>query len=123
MATMARCKLVGSTFDTCRFDSLTVEGGDWSFVGLAEADLRRARFTDVRMRQADLSGVKAAGSTLTGLDLSGASLHAVDLAEADLRGTDLSALDLATARLAGAVVTWQQAVGIAELLGLDVRTD
>ena len=34
-----------------------------------------------------------------------------------------SALDLSTARLTGAVVTWQQAVALAELLGLDVRPD
>jgi uncharacterized protein YjbI with pentapeptide repeats len=114
---------VGSTFDACRFDALTVEGGDWSFVGLPEADLRRATLTDVRMRQADLSGAKAGGATLTGLDLSGASLHAIDLTGADVRGTDLSALDLATARLTGTVVTWQQAVALAELLGLDVRPD
>jgi uncharacterized protein YjbI with pentapeptide repeats len=123
MARMTRCKLLGSTFDACRFDSLVVEGGDWSFVGLPESDLRRASFSDARMRQADLAGAKAAGATLTGLDLSGASLHAIDLTGADLRGSDLSAIDLATAQLRGAIVSYQQAIGIAELLGLDVRAD
>jgi len=28
------CKLVGSRFDRCTFDSLTVSGGNWSFVAL-----------------------------------------------------------------------------------------
>jgi len=47
-------KFVGSSFTRCSFNQLTVVGGDWSFVGLAEADLRRASFTGTRMREADL---------------------------------------------------------------------
>lgn len=39
-AAFADCKLVGSVFDRCRFGTFTCAGGDWSFVGLAGADLR-----------------------------------------------------------------------------------
>src|SRR5947209_4116246 len=52
-AVLTDCKFLGSRFERCAFDQLTVRGGDWSFAGLAGADLRRARFTDVRMREAD----------------------------------------------------------------------
>lgn len=92
------CKLVGSTFDRCSFDLLRAEGGDWSFVGLIGADLRRARFSGLRMREADLTGC-------------------------DLRGSDLSSLDTSTVRLLGAVVDLHQAVGIAASLGVEVRSD
>ena len=56
--TFTDCKLVGSRFDRCRFDGLTVDGGDWSFTGLAGADLRRARFTG---EEADPRPTVAAG--------------------------------------------------------------
>ncbi|MDQ3502755.1 MAG: pentapeptide repeat-containing protein, partial [Actinomycetota bacterium] len=43
--TFTDCTLVGSRFGRCRYDRLTVQGGDWSFAGLRGADLRRTRFT------------------------------------------------------------------------------
>ncbi len=116
-----RCKLVGSTFDRCSFDLLAVTGGDWSFVGLPGADLRRASMTGVRMREADLGGTRCTGARLTDLDLSGASLEKADLSECDLRGSDLSALDPGSTVLRGAIITWEQAAVLAGNLGLDVR--
>jgi uncharacterized protein YjbI with pentapeptide repeats len=117
------CKLVGSTFERCSFDVMRVEGGDWSFVSLAGADLSSARFTDVRLREADLRGASAVQGTLRGLDLSGADLAEADLRECDLRGSDLSAVDPRQALLAGAVITPDQALVLALGLGLDVRSD
>src|SRR5688500_1177428 len=38
-ASFTDCKLVGSVFEHCSFDQLRVVSGDWSFVGLAGADL------------------------------------------------------------------------------------
>ena len=113
-------KMVGSWFDRCTFSSFTVEGGDWSFVGLAGADLGRASFVGARLREADLTGVKAVGATLRDCDLTGAWLHHADLTRADLRGSDLATLDPSIVSLAGAQVRWQQAVQIATALGLDV---
>lgn len=39
-ATFTGCKLVGSTFTECELRPLCVDGGEWSFVSLARADLR-----------------------------------------------------------------------------------
>jgi uncharacterized protein YjbI with pentapeptide repeats len=122
-ASFAGCKLVGSSFEKCTFELLKVEGGDWSFVSLAAADLRSARFEDVRMRESDLTDVKAAGATLTGLDLSAALLLGADLTGADLRRSDLSALDPAETKVVDAIVTFDQAVNVARGLGFDVRAD
>lgn len=117
------CKLTGSTFDRCRFSALEVIGGDWGFVGLAGADLRKAVFRRVRMREADLSGARLAGAVLHHVDLGGASLHQTDLSGCDLRGSDLSAVDPLSARLGKAVVDLDQAVGLVQALGVLVRPD
>lgn len=122
-ATFSGCKLVGSTFEACSLDLLKVEGGDWSFVGLARANLGSARFRDVRMREADLSGIRAVNGTLCGLDLSGVSLTKADLSGCDLRGSDLSTVDPSAVQLKGAIITYEQAVVVVLAQGLDVRPE
>jgi uncharacterized protein YjbI with pentapeptide repeats len=116
-----RLQAGGSTFTDCTFGVTTVEGGDWSFVGLGGADLRGVRVTGTRMREADLSRARLERAELRDVDLSGASLQHANLAECDLRGSDLSTLDPLTVELRGAVVTYEQAVPITTSLGLDVR--
>ena len=120
---LVRTKMVGSLFDRCTFDALVVDGGNWGFVGLPGADLRSARFTGTRLREADLTGARCQGGSLRDCDLSGAWLHRADLSRCDLRGSDLGGIDPATVQLRGALVTIDQAVVVAEALGLDVRVD
>lgn len=115
-----QCKAVGSLFQQSTFNLFSVTGGDWSFVGLPGADLRKAVFEGVRMREADLTAARLEGATLAGVDLSGAVLHGSKLTGADLRGSDLSALDPLTVELAGAKIDLEQAAVIATTLGFDV---
>ncbi|GIH98749.1 pentapeptide repeat-containing protein [Planobispora takensis] len=122
-ATFTDCKLVGSVFDGCTFELLKVSGGDWSYTGLSGAGLLGVSFGDVRMREADLTGARCERATFRGVDLSGAWLHGADLTRCDLRGSDLSAVDPLNVTLKGAVVDLAQAVTIATVLGLDVRSD
>ena len=116
-----RCKLVGSMFDRCAYRLLAVDEGDWSFVGMPGADLRRASFDRVRMREADLTGARFDGATIRDVDLSGAWLHRASFQKADLRGSDLTALDPLNVDIAGARIDAAQAVVIAETLGLVVE--
>jgi len=118
-----RCKMVGSTFDRCTFSSLEATGGDWSFVGLAGADLRKVRFDGTRLREADLTDARAEGTLLRDVDLTSAWLHGADLSRADLRGAELATIDPSTVTLTGALIGPEQAVAIAEALGLEVRLD
>jgi fluoroquinolone resistance protein len=120
-ATLTRCKMLGSTFERCTFDITEVDGGDWSFVKLARADLGSATFRGVRMREADLTEVRGEGGTLRDCDLSGATFTGADLARADLRGSDISSLDPGEVALRHAVITAEQAVMLALSQGLDVR--
>lgn len=121
--TFTRCKLMGSVFDRCRFGAFTATGGDWSFVGLPKAELKGATFRELRMREADLAGARLDGATLARVDLSGASLQRANLSRCDLRGSDLSTLDPLSTELHRAVVDVDQAVVIAQALGLDVRPE
>lgn len=115
------CKLVGSMFDGCQFDSMQVLNGDWSFVGLPGADLRRASFRGTRLREADLTGARCQTGCIRDADLSGAWLHSADFSGCDLRGSDLSALEPENVRLKDAIITIDQTIIIAEALGFDVR--
>jgi uncharacterized protein YjbI with pentapeptide repeats len=110
-------------FDGTSFDLMKATGGDWSFVGLPGADLRKARFEHMRMREADLTGARLEGAVLRGVDLSGAWLAKADLSRCDLRGSDLSSLDPLTVQLKGALIDHHQATVIATNLGLDVRAE
>ena len=114
------CKLVGSTFDRCTFDLLMVEGGDWSWVGLSGADLRKATFRSVRLREADLTGVRFEGATIRDTDLSSALLHGASFHGADLRGSDVSALDPLQCDVRDALIDVEQAMVIAVALGLRI---
>ncbi|MCW6010315.1 pentapeptide repeat-containing protein [Micromonospora sp. CPCC 205371] len=115
------CKVTGSTFHDSPLRPLRVTGGDWSFASLAGADLRGVTFDGVRMREVDLSGANCAGATITGADLSGANLRGADLSRCDLRGSDLTTLDPVGVELRGAVITPEQAVVIAQNIGLEIR--
>ncbi|MFD9907801.1 pentapeptide repeat-containing protein [Streptomyces sp. NPDC059063] len=116
----AQCKAIGGLFQQCAFTVFEVRGGDWSFVALPGADLRKAVLDGVRMREADLTAARLEEATVTGCDLSGAMLHSAQLMGADLRGSDLSALDPLTVSVGGAKIDLDQAGVIAGALGFEV---
>ena len=120
-AKFTECKLVGSMFDRCTFEITRITGGNWSLVGLPGADLRSATLERVRMREADLTGARCEASTFRDVDLAGALLHKANFTGCDLRGSDVSAIDPETTGIRGAIVTIEQAIVIAEALGLDIR--
>ena len=67
-------------------------------------------------------------STITGEHWDGRQLGAIEHSRvafigADLRGSDLTGINPLTVSLRGAAITWDQAVQVAESLGLDVRPD
>ncbi len=117
------CKLVGSRFERCGFEVMQVSGGNWSFVGLAGADLHSASFRGLVMREAELVGADLHGATLRDVDLSGAWLDRANLAGCDLRGSDLSAVDPLRVELRGAIISIDQTIVMAQGLGLDVRLE
>ncbi|MEQ1781784.1 MAG: pentapeptide repeat-containing protein [Hyphomonadaceae bacterium] len=116
-----RCKLMGSVFEGCAFEIMQVKDGDWSFAGLARADLCSAQFDGVRLREADLTRTRCKGSALRNCDLSLATLNGADFTSCDLRGSDLGALDPREVVITGAIIDIKQTASIAQALGFDVR--
>ena len=99
---------------------MRIEGGDWSLVAMRGADLTEATLTGVRLREADLSGARFDGASVRDTDLSGANLHRSSFRGSDLRGSDLSTLDPLNVDIVDARIDIEQAVAIAEALGLRV---
>jgi fluoroquinolone resistance protein len=116
-----RCKLLGSVFDGCSFEIMQAKDGDWSFAGLAGADLGSAQFEGVRLREADLTRTRFKGSVLRNCDLSLATLTGADFTTCDLRGSDLGMLDPREVVITGAIIDIKQTASIAQGLGFDVR--
>jgi fluoroquinolone resistance protein len=75
----------------------------------------------VRMREIDLTAADCTGAVLADVDLSGAQLRDVRFDRCDLRGSDLTALDPRAAHLDGAIITAEQALTVAQALGMDIR--
>lgn len=115
------CKMIGSTFRETALRPLRIEGGDWSFVSLAGADLRGISVRGVRMREVDLTGAKCDDAVFADIDLSGGQLRGVSFVRTDLRGSDLTALDPRATELRGALIDPEQALVIARSLGLEIR--
>ena len=119
-ATLVGCKLTGSELVGCTLLPLTVDGGDWSYVSLRQADLRRVELTGLNLEEVDLAEA----------DLTGASLHSCRMARASLRGallrgasrvgSDLSGVQLAEVDLRGVTIDLAQAALVAESLGATV---
>ena len=93
-STWRGCKLTGSSFVRCDLRPLTVEGGDWSYVSLRQADLRGVSLAGLRLAEADLSDADLSGGSLAGADLSHARLRGVKLRGADLRGARLDGCEV-----------------------------
>ncbi|MDT7536695.1 MAG: hypothetical protein QOI82_280 [Actinomycetota bacterium] len=93
-ARLVGCKLTGSTFLRCELRPLTVEGGDWSYVTLRQADLRGVSLAGVKLAEADLSDADLSEGSLAGADLSHARMRGVKLRGADLRGAVLDGCDV-----------------------------
>lgn len=119
-ATLRRCKLTGSVFESAVLRPLTVEGGDWSYVSLRGQSLAGVRLAGVRLREADLSGADLTGADLAGADLRHVRLHEVRLQGADLRGASLEGVDLRGLDLAGVRLDLAQAVTLAGQYGAEV---
>ncbi|MEO8562847.1 MAG: pentapeptide repeat-containing protein [bacterium] len=117
------CKMVGSMFERCSFELMEVKGGNWSHVGLPSAKLDDATFSGVRMVGADLTGARCVGGKLRDVELQDAWLGRADLTDCDLRGSDLGAIEPDEVTLRGAIVTAEQAIAIAQAMGLDVRAE
>lgn len=115
------CRLTGVRAFECRWKDILIENclaryAQFNDGILKHAEFRNSQFDDCDLRGADLSGAIFDQVVLTRADLTGARLEGADLRGAELEGIAARAEDVR-----GAIVTPAQAMGLARLLGLDIR--
>lgn len=115
------CKFTGSVFTGSSLKPVRVEGGNWSFVSLAGADLQRSAFSQVNFTEADLSNTDLRHSELRDCRLVNVAWSGARLSRADLRGSALEGIEAEDFNVRGAVVDVAQALTIAEAHGAVIR--
>jgi uncharacterized protein YjbI with pentapeptide repeats len=115
------CRLSGLRAFECRWQDVLVENCLARYAQFNEGilklmEFRSSQFDDSDFRGADLSGAVFDQVVLTRADLTGARLEG-----ADLRGAELEGVIARPEDVRGAIVTPAQAMGLARLLGLDIR--
>ncbi|WP_236636012.1 pentapeptide repeat-containing protein [Exiguobacterium sp. SH5S13] len=116
-----QCKTTGSSFESCTFGGVTVRGGDWSFVNLRHAPLRKMDWSDVRLVEADLYGADLKESRWTNAALTRAVLQHADCTAADFIGADMDGVDFTDVTLKKTKLDVMQAVQVARSLGAIVE--
>lgn len=120
-ATFEGCKFTGSVFTGSSLKPVRVEGGNWSFVSLAGADLQRSAFSQVNFTEADFSRTDLRNTELRDCRLANISWSGARLRGADLRGSTLEGIEAEDFNVRGAVVDVAQALAIAEAHGAVIR--
>lgn len=117
------CKLEGAQLAQAQFKSCTLSGCQCRYVNLGEATLEGVTLVDCDLSEAFLSALRLRRRT---------RLTRCDLMRADLFRTPLKGLDLTTCNIAGiavgerrdelrgAIISAEQAVDVAALLGLRI---
>jgi uncharacterized protein YjbI with pentapeptide repeats len=115
------CRMTGLRAVECRWQDVLVENCDLRYAQLNGSQFRRSEFKSCNLAESDLRGTDLEGAVFTN-----AILHRADLSRAKLRGTDLRGAEIEgiTVRpedLSGAIVSVAQAIGLAKLLGVEIK--
>ena len=88
---------------------------------LQECTLKNTRFEHCDLRGAYFNGTKLQGTVFAGSNLNGADFSRADITKCDFRRASIEEIRIAPEQLQGVIVTQDQALYLARLLGLDVR--
>jgi uncharacterized protein YjbI with pentapeptide repeats len=117
-------------FEECRLTGWSTREAKWEHVvwtgcSAQYASFRSARFKNVRFErctlvEADFEDADLSGSVFLDCDLTGALFSGTRLLKTDLRGSKINQIVVGPAELRGAIVDADQALLVAELLGITV---
>jgi uncharacterized protein YjbI with pentapeptide repeats len=119
-------------FAGCRMWGTDLYKAQFQDVLFHECNAEHAVFTQATFKAARFEKCNLGGVSFAEADLSGVAFHRCDLSQADLRGATLKGADLRTSilegmqvnaqDLRGAIIEPAQAVQIATILGIEIRT-
>ena len=115
------CRLTGLDLSASTLRDTLFAGCTAAYANFGFVRGRRVVMKDCGLTGADLHGAEVAGLRLEESRLTGAQLSGTSLAGLDLRSCEIEGMGARPEDLAGAIVTPVQAVGLAKLLGLDIR--
>ena len=117
------CKLAGTRLDRAVLEDVVFTECRADLLQLQHARLRRVRFERCQLRGAFFNGAAMPGTIFEACDLSGADFSGADITGSDLRRSRIEGIRVAPDQLQGVVVTHDQALYLAGLLGLVIRDE
>lgn len=115
------CRLIGIRAAECRWQDVLFENCDLRYAQMNDGQIRRSEFRSCQMGEADLRATDLQGAMFTNVMLNNADLSRAKLRGADLRGAEIEGITVRPEDLRGAVVSVTQAIGLARLLGIDIK--
>lgn len=117
------CRLLGLALLDATLANVLVLRGNGESLRCWTSRLRAVRFERCVLRAASFVGSDLSGVIFHDCDLSGADLRDTILRGTDLRGSTITGLQVGLRELQGAIVAPAQAVELAAILGLVVRSE
>jgi len=117
------CRLIGLQATDGRIEDMLMKGCNAAHAQFWSSVFKRARFESCNLSEANFQGADLTGVVFDKCDLRGARLAGAKLAGADLRSSQIDGASAGIKELQGAIVNAEQAIGIARMLGVDVRLD
>jgi hypothetical protein len=114
------CRLTGWSANEARWEHVGWTGCSAQYAGFRSARFKSVRFVRCMLAEADFEGADLSGSVFLDCDLTGAQLSGARLLKTDFRGSKLNQIAVGPAELRGAIIDTDQALLVAELLGITV---
>jgi uncharacterized protein YjbI with pentapeptide repeats len=117
------CRLIGLQATNGRIEDLLIKGCNAVHAQFWSTVFKRVRFESCNLSKTNFQSADLTGAIFDKCDLRGAKMADAKLVGADLRSSQLDGARLGIKELQGAIVSMEQAVSIARVLGVDVRLD
>jgi uncharacterized protein YjbI with pentapeptide repeats len=117
------CKLTGVRLNRAVLKDVSLNECRTDFAQFQYAKLQRVRFERCNLKHAYFNGATMRKTVFEGCDLTGADFSGADISGSDLRRSRIEDIRLAPDQLRGVIVTHDQAIYLAGLLGLVIRDD
>lgn len=115
------CRLTGIKAIECRMEDVLFDRCEGAYAQFRDGAIRRGEFRDSRFTDADLAATALEDSQWIRTALTKADLRGAKLTGADLRGAAIDGILVNAPDVYGAIVTPDQAMDLARLLGLVIR--
>jgi len=117
------CRLIGLQATDGHVEDMLIKGCNAVHAQFWSTVFKRVRFENCNLSQTNFQSADLAGVIFDRCDLRGAKMADAKLIGADLRSSNIDGARAGIKELQGAIVSIEQAVSIARVLGVDVRLD